>query len=431
MPGLAHLPGPAARLRRLQVDLAAGRTCLWLLPDPLVECGDAAILMRALAGRLAEIHVDVRWAEPPRGAGAPVKRGKQDRMRVVSPRVADSGKNRTYAGLSVPGFGLSAPDLPNLPMVLQEPGEPLLARLADHETDDAILAGIATDDRVLAIRAWLEPTMMEVAEVAHRVPALARAIGPGVTAGRLLVAARHRDVPGSLIDTLHRDPASTVHWWWGSASRTDTASIAWEHIVASGGQQQGRLGATLRTETIAELAGPNLSLALDLADRWDGRQTALGGVLAALLPIGGDAGQDWSSAGPPAGHDRPPPALTAAWAAGQVDLWDDGLRKCWPSLDADEIRNRVWAAQLRVLLPAIELARQRLAGELVAAGADTTLLSMEIGPLRHAATTSRVRRPTRQQRERLDLLWSGRNALAHRRALDDDQVLRLCDVVQR
>lgn len=423
VPRLAYLPGPSAHLQRVQDDLAAGRTCLWLLPDPVVECGDALVLMQALTTRLAMEHIQVLTVDPPDTSHGPVVRTTSVEQRVHASTTANLQNDPFSGRLRVPGFGRASPSLrrPAEPSV--RPVDRLLDRLPAKGDDETILLALANANHVLAIRAWMEPVVAEVATVAHRLPSLARATGMApADSGRLLVLARRQDVPLSLIDALHREPNAVVHWWWGAVSRADTLAIVWNSILTASIQRDHVLSA-LRAETIAEIAGPNLSLALDLTAEWTGDQSTLGPVVAQLFSAVASA--DPLPIDVHANRDRPPPRLTASWAAGQIDLWDDRLRAVWPRLTDADVRHAQWAAQLGVLLPAIELARQRLADELVAAGADRSLRDMEIGPMRRAALNHPVWQPTAGHRDRLNKLLSARNDLAHRLPLDDAHLKRL------
>jgi hypothetical protein len=387
------------------------------------------ILLKALTSQLAVEHIQTVTVDAPYTSQGPVVRtNPADQRDRVSTPVAKSPGEPISGRLRVPGFGRASPSPPSFREPPAQPVDRLLDRLPAKGDDETVLLSLAGTNQVLAIRAWLEPVVSEVALIAHRMPALARAAaGTPANSGRLLIAARHQDVPLSLIDALHREPNAAVHWWWGAVSRADTLAIVWGHILTAN-MQRDHVTSKLRAETIAEIAGPNLSLALDLTGGWTGDQATLAPTVTQLL-----SAVDSLTHLPVdlrANRDRPPPWLTTTWAAGEIDLWDGRLRHMWPHLTDANIRHAQWAAQLGVLLPAIELARQRLADELVAAGATPSLRDKEIGPMRHAALNHPVWQPTARHRARLNKLLSARNDLAHRTPLDDVQLKQLDEVLR-
>ncbi|WP_426403333.1 hypothetical protein ACN9M0_07660 [Streptomyces sp. R-07] len=187
-PAAAHavhpgdLPGVRAQVRAVAADLAAGRNCLWLVTDALVESGLADELYRG-ALFAGPVRVDV-----------PAPAAASTRAREPEPGFRgedawgwdDDSDELPYLDLPDDGFDLdlgwsleSRP--PRVPAPRQEPAgtrhdpEGLLARLGKElsvDADEAVAALVAPGGHrrpVVGIRAWTE----EPAAVADR-PAVRR-----------------------------------------------------------------------------------------------------------------------------------------------------------------------------------------------------------------------------------------------------------------
>jgi hypothetical protein len=151
------------------------------------------------------------------------------------------------------------------------------------------------------------------------------------------------------------DPLLSDIWWWGVLDRLDAAL----HVR---GYLPDRGDGLLR-DTVVEVAGFDLDLAGHLADRWDGAAATLPAALAAF---GGAAP---ALPCPPAalpGSSTPlglPPApLLPLWDRGLIDAWDD-FPAYWHPCAAPgsaDLRSRIWRAQVRSLMPAIDEERARL-----------------------------------------------------------------------
>ncbi|MBR7835192.1 hypothetical protein KDL01_18105 [Actinospica durhamensis] len=448
VPGLAALPGPAAHLRRLVELTAGGRSCLWLLPDPVVACGDGDVLSAAVERSLTVGRIAARTVQPGSQTTGPLKRDGPDPLRgQAKSRVALSGDGPAlYAGLRPAGFtvaDLVGPHARSIGESIAEwSGLRLTQRIlpdggaSEPDADDPF-ESIASRREVVIVRAWLEPSPLEIAAFARRLPALARvkSAGSPADAGRYLIASRIGDLPAGLISELDRGPDVDVLWWWGVVGRDDTGTLVGTQTVTPASQEGfGRIHEAVRKEAIVELAGPDLSLAMDLAAAWNGWRDCLESVLADAAPhvnrsqrIPGGGG---SRASGVFSGSRPPAHILAAWESGMVDAGEDGreralLRGEIGSGDlAAAINCRLWPAQLRVLYPAIEAKRNALAAGMVEAGAPSETSVLELGELRRRAADGRLWLSPREQR-RLSVLLACRNALAHRQALSD-AALRRC-----
>jgi len=431
-------------LRHVRDLLLAGRCCLWLLPDSIVACGDADALMRSVTADLIEAGVDVRAVPAAVGVGGPLVRD-----RFEPSRNAAAGPNNARPGTEASPFGGLEPkrfltaDLVkgSISDQVVDRSSPLMRRLTLAEQHPSAadrldpLASVAAENAVTVVRAWLEPSPNEVASLARRFPAQAQAAPqvPRRLAGRLLVAARARDLPPGLIAELERDPAMEVRWWWGIVGRADTAMIVLDQRPVSLGTHRDRLQQRLTVESIVELAGPDLALAMDLATSWNGWRNTLEAVLRKLVSST-CSGTAWSLpaamlANQPTDVLRPPTRLLEGWADGSVTLWEEGLSLgSLHGLDSvtlsSEIDRRMWVAQLRILLPAIETARRRLSSELLADGVAPNVAELELGLLRRNAVLG-VLRLNSQQKSRLDDLVACRNLLAHNKALPDVTLRRV------
>jgi hypothetical protein len=144
-------------------------------------------------------------------------------------------------------------------------------------------------------------------------------------------------------------------WWWGVLDRLDTALHVQRRLAS-------RDSDDLLRDAITEVAGYALDLADYLAHEWDGDESSL----AALL--GGYSGPDWPTIPVPAqlphsstSWDAPPSQIVSLWNAGLADAWDS-FRVCLHpcSLPAQGLRQRVWRAQVRCLMPLIDEERARI-----------------------------------------------------------------------
>ncbi|MFE5094071.1 hypothetical protein ACFRCI_27915 [Streptomyces sp. NPDC056638] len=406
---LSNLPGARSRLRSVAADLAAGLNCLWLLPDRLVDNGEAEELYQgALLGVPNRIDV-------PRPELTGFAEGDQSVSRAGDEwqDEADSTwEDWPGAADQLPfldsyddGFDLgwgnerwSAPIPParrkTSRMTWEE--QDLSARIAKELSvapGEVISRLTAPEDGVgrivVGVRAWAEPETGSargtgVERLYRSLTTAVRAVGlPPEERPRLLVAARLSDLPAGLPDELQLDLAVTaVHWWWGALGRLDTATAIAPHLDHSDGAPgydrdplRERILRELRAETVIEICGPDIELAQRLAAEWDGAQRSLDTTLAECL-IGGAAPTPLNRLSLPAqigARNRPGPGIREAWANGAVVSWEGRLRlhpRVWFPSDATsasslDTRARISSllsqAQQRVLLPWIEEARRQLA----------------------------------------------------------------------
>lgn len=444
VPGLAALPGPAAHLRRLVELTASGRSCLWLLPDPVVACGDGDVLTAAIERSLAAGRIDSRSVQPGSQTIGPLNRGGPDPLRGhVKSRLTPPGEGPAlYSGLQPAGFTVADLVGRHATSIAEWKGLRLTQRMlpggdASQLDDDDPFESLAVRREVVIVRAWLEPSPLEIATFARRIPALARAktAGSPAEAGRYLIASRVGDLPAGLISELDRGPDVDVLWWWGVVGRDDAATLIGTHTTAPASPDTvDRIHEAVRREAIVELAGPDLSMAMDLAVAWNGWRDKLETVLAGTAPHLKRPqrlpGRGSSRGGGALSGSRPPAYILTAWSGGTVDAGEDGRERTLLRGEigtgdlAVAIDRRLWPAQLRILYPAIEAARNALATELVEAGEPSGTSSLELGELRRRATEGRLRL-SHGQRRRLSILLECRNALAHQKALSD-AALRRC-----
>lgn len=150
-------------------------------------------------------------------------------------------------------------------------------------------------------------------------------------------------------------------WYWNRTSRWDIA--AWLASVDAIEPNTPGVLHEVRTETVIELARWNFDLGTQLMQSWTGDPSA-------LLALCADASNaspcvDASTAAGPVSL-RPPETLLDAWDEAMVDGWHDAMALA-PSLllhDRIALNRFLWAAQARVLLPWIEVRRDRLEGQL-------------------------------------------------------------------
>ncbi|MGW2708638.1 hypothetical protein ACWC4J_06550 [Streptomyces sp. NPDC001356] len=471
---LASLPGVRGQLDRVTADLAAGRNCLWLLPDDMVVAGYAEKLHRTVLARSPE-HLQVAEPGAVRAEPVPVEPSPYAHLTADVPLLEgfDDGFD---IGWDLPGPRRESPPAPHA----GGPSE-LMTRLAKALSVDP---GRAVDELtapgahwrpVIGIRAWLEPDTRHgsAGERGHDVARLVRALDAAVKdAGlppeqrpRVMVTGRLRDLPPQLPDELELELATTsVHWWWGTVGRLDSATLldglrgADRHRAAMGGTLlRTRVLRALRSEVVGELCGADLDLAVDLFDRWDGSDRSLDECLRACLAarsIGRGVGCPPVSGGSALLH-KPPSALREAWARGVVQAWE-GRPRLHPAVwhadggegRPDQLTVLVSQAQARVLMPWIEEARRRLAElalsyanrpvrELVelhvrnrlkdhATRPERTFLCAEASELERACLRGHVSLPA-DERLLLATVVRARNTLAHRKVLSDDRLDDLCE----
>ncbi|MFF3843622.1 hypothetical protein [Streptomyces sp. NPDC002328] len=476
---LARLPGVRGQIERIAADLAAGRTCVWLMPDDLVDQGVAEELHRAVMARWPE---QVELPEPAAPAPQTAAWHDEPARPVADVPLLDGFDDGFDIGWDLPTPTPTRTPPTSAP-VEGGPSE-LVTRLAkelsvdpDHALDE--LTDPAAHWRpVIGIRAWTEPGPRQggagrAGERGHDIARLVRALGAAVKeAGllpdqrpRLMVTGRLGDLPPQLPDECERElGAAAVHWWWGTIGRLDSATL----LSGSGGHRdRGRTaqgGAVLRTrvvravraEVIGEVCGADLALAVDLHARWDGSDRSLDDCLRACLAartrkahvecptVRGGAGL----------QHKPPSGLRRAWADGIVQAWE-GRPRLHPALwhsdggagRTDRLNALVGLAQARVLMPWIEEARYRLAdlalsfanrpaAELVKlhmrarlpdcdARPERTFRCAEAAELQHACLSGHVALPL-DERVLLAALVKARNTLSHRDVLGDEELDDLC-----
>ncbi|AGS68704.1 hypothetical protein [Streptomyces collinus] len=401
---LLALPGVRGQIEAIAADLEAGLNCLWLLPDHLVETGDAEDLYRA-ALHTAPDRLDV---QPPTVLPIPTPRGPdtgEPSDRSVAHHAApweeeawDGLPDLDFDGGYDIGWETPAPARATTAPVREHPVPALFERLGKElAVSPGEVVARLTDRRgrwrpVIGLRAWREPEDSgqpapggppgggrggAVERLLRSLTAAVKDAGlPPHERPRLLVVSRLRDVPEALTDELDRDIATAaVHWWWGTVGRLDTAlAVAAAKRSAPGATLEQRIVAAVRDEVITELAAFDLLLAQRLTDAWDGTASRLDAALRSCLDVAliARAGACPGATQDAGSRRRPASRLRSAWSEGVVQSWDGMLRRhpagWYATGGAAEHRGRpielttlVGQAQQRVVSPWIEETRDQLA----------------------------------------------------------------------
>ncbi|MFE6869240.1 hypothetical protein ACFVFS_22105 [Kitasatospora sp. NPDC057692] len=462
--GLATLPGVRLWIRRVAKDLAAGHSCLLLVPAAMP---DSAALLPGI------LTTQPRWLRvPPPGAPSAPGEPEPDEpepepepLWSAQPPVLDIDDS-FLTGIMASVFGadpVAAPDpAPRLPLPRVAPDrvrdvEARLESLLPSESTRSVYDRLTSDHAdgcVYVLDAADEKDPEALAQLLLRLPASAKAAGLAPDQRpRLLVIATPDDLPPAYPDRLTGEDVA-VHWWWGATGRLDTASVtAVNRPLRARAALTGRhrIEEVLVQATIVEVCGPHLDLAAALARLWDGRPeslpAALNGAYAATrvpVPLPGDSPTPVQHSGGLA--QQPPAALVLRWNAGAVDSWDGHLRPHPATASGRTLDKLIWLAQNRTLLPLIDDAREALATRVLptatlpadqmlavygtdrATPTDTStterLHSLELGQLATAKSDGRLRF-TSAQATTLFTLRNARNCLSHREHLGGATLHRL------
>lgn len=299
MRGIWTLPGPARFARTAQDRLERGESVLVGLPATMDENDFADGLKQAI-----DVHFD--------------------------PVQATVTQERPVPSVVAEQLGI---DL--------EPGKDAAVRLANNPALESRYLAVTVSGKPDDLKPWTD--FIRVLLAAARPIAV-------TDRPRLLIVGGH----GSATALAGADPLAEL-WWWGVLDRLDTA-LHVQRLLAS------RESNDLLRDSITEVAGYDLNLADYLADEWDGDESSLAAVL------GGYTGPDWPSVPVPAqlprsstSWDAPPSQVIPLWNAGLADAWDS-FRVCLHpcSLPAQGLRQRVWRAQIRCLMPLIDEERARI-----------------------------------------------------------------------
>jgi hypothetical protein len=441
-------------LQAISADLGRGLNCLWLVPDDLVERGDAEELLDDLVAR----NNCIRPARAESGMRVDRVSSRTARPAVIS--TASSGQPRPAwadAGLDLVTWDEPADSAP----VLAVPPEPYAPTIADRVLAECGIDVPAGQDaltvlaeapllhgRIIAVTAWHEQDAEAVSGLLTRLTAMTR--GQPISARpRLLVAARLNDVPPALIDQL--DPLyCRLRWWWGCTAPRDTAIVV---ALARPAEHHGptdpvqTLRELIAADVIVEVAGPDLTFAERLAVAWDGRQETLPNAVEEVIERMGDVSpMTWR----PRGRywEHPPRRLRAAWASGAIDAWGGHVMSGLSTVPLTErdaaLRQRMWRGQHRTLMPLIDDYRAMIEQD-VRLNASASVLSqiaidarqhrnstrkldprvtLEIAAMAWAVNTGRVRLPPAKA-ALLNLLNQARNTLAHLCLLNDVEIDQL------
>ncbi|MFD0265773.1 hypothetical protein ACFVGY_04140 [Streptomyces sp. NPDC127106] len=462
------LPGVRLWMRRLLGDLRSGRSCLCLFPQARSTGAPAAAeaLLDELLHELADFVLvpasgdgtaagSLTPAPPPPAPSDPW--GGTDPILDYDDGLSAFSAVRTRSAAVPRSRAAPAPDVQR-----EEPGFHALAdrivkELGDSASDqDRGHTGIegllerltAAPDgpaatRVIVVRGWQEPAPTAATDLLRRLSATVKAAGlPPGRRPRLLVLAASTGLPVELPEQIAREDVG-VHWWWGALGRLDTATVvAMARPRPSGPAARHQLLEAVAQATVVEVCGPFLDLAEQLAVEWDGLPDGLPAQLRRLtagpvpdrIPVPGPRRTEPTSA-----LLHPNASLRHEWNAGTLDRWDGRLRRR-PDGGAEQehsVRTRVWLAQNHALLPLLDEAREqftevirvrsRLPGTELAALYGRRA-EMELGAMWRAHVQGHVRL-TQPEADRLRTLWTSRNKLAHRTALDNTALESLVHVL--
>jgi hypothetical protein len=444
---IGSLPGPRRYLDLLYDDLHEGLSCVWLLPDSLVDNGIAEKLLDDLAVRCGGIRV-------------PAPEIKKLNPTVALPVAASRSAAMPSRGSD--RFGL----LESPPMTQRVEVTPVeratisvaermlsVVRWAsglEHDELERVAASEWSRRKVFVLRAWDEPAASDVGSVLVRFAAMMKEIGLSPKdRPKLLVAARESDLSRSELRQVDRMTAR-IHWWWGCTGRLDTEVV----VVTARPPRRLDSRSTIVADlvfnaVVVEVAGPDLALAEHLASTWDGTVVVLPERIKEFLTFSKcfsvTVGQDGR-----AGHERPPEKLRPAWESGLVDLWDGEVRIS-PALDQQsrpgpDLNTLIWRGQSRALTPVIDRcrayltrkfesrARNAVLNQLLTpdGGSDATArrspATLELRDMSRAVLDGRVRLDP-PDRKLLSHSLRVRNALAHMIPLSDDDLRELLRLI--
>jgi hypothetical protein len=455
VPSLVSLPGAQHRVAAIVADLEAGRNCVVLLPDVLVDSDVADDIGYEITAR-----VQMLWVPPPE---VDETDGPRRSMVTAPRRSTDPRPSWAVNRFGALGTATFAPATARagtqrrsttslaerMSALLRQPPEDL-----DHLAE--VVAAEELRGTVLVVRAWKEPDPDAVGALAVRFAAMTKdSRVPPEERVRLLVLTRDRNIPEGTLERL--DPVTSgVHWWWGVLGRLDTTVVVAAAETAAGRGDPVGLRSTLVADylfrdMVTEIAGPDLELATHLTSFWDGTMSAL-----PELVTGYASSRKPELAVPAATRHgrptRPPLALRDAWNHGLADLWDGEIRVSplaeEPSAVTGRLDQHLWRGQNRALAPVIDQLRaameDRVRSTVGAAGVDALLAGdgesdrpaahrvtrpvLEVGRMAAAVKTGELRL-TEGERKLIYCLRDVRNSLAHLVALDDSTLSRLAQAI--
>ncbi|MDN4488636.1 hypothetical protein QQX10_10700 [Demequina sp. SYSU T00039] len=323
----------------------------------------------------------------------------------------------------------------------------LVAALSDavYLGDDvATLPELLTHDEVAGRAFVLDASELDsrhrkqLADLLRRLDAESRAVSVENRATFVVLAglddglARAGDASGGV--------ALRTVWFWNRVARWDVAAWLKLHDPA---RDFSSLASEIRLETVIEAARWNLSRALALWKGWDGSPGHLLGLVAV-----GEEGPSGDLPSFASDHRIKPPAGCAEdWNRGMVEFWHGAmtLLPAGPGLVRSDVDRLIWQAQVRVLLPWIELqrirlvqaTRERLGAERFAEqvrlyDASSNSLEdggdvVEIGPLAFILVRT-LGKTAPQFTDTAHVLRKARNKLAHLDPLGTPEISRLVEV---
>ncbi|WP_406192904.1 hypothetical protein OH807_01785 [Kitasatospora sp. NBC_01560] len=460
---LTALPGVRHWTRRIAEDLAAGHTCLLVLPTDATGHGDH--LLRAVLGE----RTPWQRIPPPGEPDAPQPTEPEEEVPEPlwsgQPPILDDLDDTFLADAMTAAFGAGAALSPALPLPRPRAApdrvkgvearlESLLPRRGtDSDPADDVYRRLTTDHAdgcTYVLDATGDDDPVALARLLLRLPATAKAAGlPPERRPRLLVTTTTDRLPANALDKLAREDIA-VHWWWGALGRLDTASVTAVNrplparTTTHDNTGRTRIGEAVTQATIVEVCGPYLEFAAALAAGWQGQPETLRAALSAVCgtdPVRVPAPRNPAHRTGALAH-QPPDALRARWNNGTIDAWDGHLRVHPAALcstdSGTELDKLLWVAQSRTLLPLIDDARDALVAQVLPTATepprqlvdwycsdraetgntstDDRLQAIELGPLLKAKTNRHLTF-TMAQNATLVTLHDARNRLSHRRHL--------------
>lgn len=281
------------------------------------------------------------------------------------------------------------------------------------------------------------PHRAQLAEFLRRLEAESRSVP--VTERCSFVVITERGLLPTFAGNQRADVTLANCWYWNRVSRWDLAAHLAAHVSAEG--SNGVL-TEVRTETIIEIARWDFDLAVRLASSWSGDWEDLIPLCGEPVDVDIDLARDHIVG------VKPPESLLEAWEEGAVDGWHQSVLAA-PSRRMAEVgvlNRHVWAGQARVLLPWIEVKRDRIESRVrQRLGADRFQQVLkdfarddfdaghpdavaEIGLL-DAIIAARIGGSDRKLREASRSLRDARNKLAHLRPLRPgrfEELVRTC-----
>jgi len=437
---LRVLPGVRRHVHQVQRHLTSGRSCIWVLPAAMTNPQRIRQLLDLIEEAVPIVEVEAPAALPTPPAPSPAAmQGKavlgtiEEMLRAAfdvdhEPSAPDPRPGRGITTLAHRVMQAVHRYFPHLP---DSPADDPLAALASLPVPSPVVVVVHADD---------EHDADEVTALIRQYPALVRErpVHDSDRAVLLVIG-----TVAKLRDVERADPLITgVHWWWGVLSRLDLLTVATLEATVNGGWHRELLDdlcSDLLPEVIAEVAGPDIDLAADLARNWDGTYDDLVNRVAAAADDAesNDTGHAGYGHRDPA-SSAPSQRLWDQWTAGHVDAWGGRTRPSLRAVPKDDLgqalTERLWVGQARALNPVLDEIRHNLLDAVRDSSPASTMANLnrfycngagvdtiELNDLRRAIRDGPITIDSRQ-RDLLDHAVGARNQLAHREFVHDSRL---------